>query len=162
MIKLNPEHAQAVVTAINRGPFFKHISMKVTEIGIGYSVVTLAIGEKHKNPFGGIHGGVYASAIDTAAYWAGYCEVPEESGLVTLDVKVDFLAPVFDGKVVVNGRRIKAGKTIYLTEAAMSDARGNIVAHGTSKLMVTRGKQSIGDIVKYTGSSRLPRKFLKS
>jgi len=37
----NPEHLKAVVNAINTGPFFKHMSMKVTEIGVGYSVVLM-------------------------------------------------------------------------------------------------------------------------
>ena len=37
----NPEHLKAVVSAINAGPFFKHMSMKVTEIGVGCSVVLM-------------------------------------------------------------------------------------------------------------------------
>ena len=134
--------------------------MSVTEIGVGYSVVTLDVGNEHMNPFGGIHGGVYASAIDTAAYWSAYCDVPEENGLITIDVKVDFLAPVSGDKIIINGRRIKSGKTLYLTEAMMSDTNGTVLAHGTSKLMVTR-KQSVVDIVKYIGLGKLPPKFIR-
>ncbi len=155
MPELNPEHLKAVIIAINNAPFFKHLSMTVTEIGVGYSVVTLDVGNEHMNPFGGIHGGVYASAIDTA-----YCDVPEENGLITIDVKVDFLAPVSGNKIIINGRRIKSGKTLYLTEAMMSDTNGTVLAHGTSKLMVTR-KQSIADIVKYIGLGKLPPKFIR-
>jgi uncharacterized protein (TIGR00369 family) len=134
--------------------------MSVTEIGVGCSVVTLDVGNEHMNPFGGIHGGVYASAIDTAAYWSAYCDVPEENGLITIDVKVDFLAPVSGNKIIINGRRIKSGKTLYLTEAMMSDTNGTVLAHGTSKLMVTR-KQSVVDIVKYIGLGKLPPKFIR-
>jgi uncharacterized protein (TIGR00369 family) len=157
----NPEHLKAVIIAINNAPFFKHLSMRVTEIGVGYSVVTLNVGNEHMNPFGGLHGGVYASAIDTAAYWSAYCELPEENGLITIDIKVDFLAPVSDKDIIINGRRIKSGKTIYLTEAKMSDANGTLLAHGTSKLMTTR-KQSVVDLVNYVGSGKLPPKFLRS
>ena len=157
----NPEHLKAIIIAINDAPFFKHLSMTVSEIGVGYSVITLDVGTEHMNPFGGIHGGVYASAIDTAAYWSAYCELPEENGLITIDVKVDFLAPVFDKKIIINGRRIKSGKTIYLTEAKMSDKNGKVLAHGTSKLMVTR-KHSVVDLVKFIGSGKLPPKFLRS
>jgi uncharacterized protein (TIGR00369 family) len=113
------------------------------------------------NPFGGLHGGVYASAIDTAAYWSAYCDLPEENGLVSIDLKVDFLAPVLHNQVIIYGQRIKSGKTIYLTEAKMCDRNGKVLAHGTSKLMVTRGKQSIQDVVAYVGSSKLPQKFLE-
>ena len=162
MSELNPEHLKAVISAINNGPFFKHMSMTVTEIGIGYSVVLLNIGKEHTNPFGGLHGGVYASAIDTAAYWSAYCELPEENGLVSIDLKVDFLAPVSDEKIIINGQRIKSGKTIYLTEAKICDRNGKVLAHGTSKLMVTNNKQSINDVVNYVGSGKLPHKFLSS
>lgn len=156
----NPEHLKAVIKAINTGPFFKHLSIRVTEIGVGYSVVVMKIGKKHMNPFGGLHGGVYASAIDTAAYWSAYCDLPEENGLISIDLKVDFLAPVLDERVVINGQRIKSGRTIYLAEAKMCDRNGKVLAHGTSKLMVTRDKQSIKDVVDYVGASKLPHKFL--
>jgi uncharacterized protein (TIGR00369 family) len=159
--ELNPEHLKAVIRAINQGPFFRHMSMRVTEIGTGYAVVVIDIGKEHMNPFGGLHGGAIASAIDTAAYWSAYCELPEESGLVSIDLNVDFLAPVAGERVMVNGQRIKSGKTIYLAEARMSDRKGKVLAHGTSKLMVTRNQQSIVDIVKYVGVGKLARKFLE-
>ena len=162
MPELNPEHVKAVIRAINDGPFFKHMSMRVTEIGVGYSVVVIDIGREHMNPFGGLHGGAIASAIDTAAYWSAYCDLPEKSGLVSIDLTVDFLAPVSGERIFIRGQRIKSGKTIYLAEARMSGSNGRVMAHGTSKLMVTRNKQSISDVVKYVGAGKLPRKFLGS
>ena len=96
MSALNPEHLKAVIEMINEGPFFRHMSMRVTELGVGYSQVVAEIGRKHMNPFGALHGGVYSSVIDTAAYWSAYCDLPEEQGLVSIDIKVDFLAPVID------------------------------------------------------------------
>jgi uncharacterized protein (TIGR00369 family) len=158
---LNPEHLMAVINAINDCPFFKHMSMEVVEIGSGYSVVAAEIRRKHMNPFGGLHGGAYASVIDTAAYWSAYCDLPEENGLVSIDLKVDFLAPVIDGRIIIKGQRIKAGKTLYLAEAKMFDGNGSLLAHGTSKLMVTSNQQSINDVADYLGSGRLPKKFLE-
>jgi acyl-coenzyme A thioesterase PaaI-like protein len=77
---LNPENIQAVIKEINKGPFFKDLSMTVKELGIGSSTVLMNVSKKHLNPFGGIHGGVYAFVIDTAAYWAVYCELDERVG----------------------------------------------------------------------------------
>ena len=160
MSELNPEHLNAVIHAINNCPFVEHMSMEMTEIGIGYSTIAAEIRKIHMNPFGGLHGGVYASLIDTAAYWSAYCDLQEENGLVSIDLKVDFLAPVIDGKVIAKGRRIKAGKSIFLCEAGMFDADDKMLAHGTSKLMVTRNQQSISDVVNYIGTEKLPAKFL--
>lgn len=162
MEALNPTHIKAVIDLINRGPFFKHLSMVVTELGLGYSKVELVINKQHMNPFGGLHGGVYASAIDTAAYWSAYCELPEESGLVSIDIKVDFLAPILGKKVLIEGKRIKSGKTIFLTEASMTDPSGKILAHGISKLMTTQNQQTIIDATKYLNKEKLPPKYLGS
>lgn len=161
MRELNPEHLKSVIDMINKGPFFMHMSMRVTELGVGYSKVVAEIGKKHMNPFGAIHGGVYASVIDTAAYWSAYCDLPEEQGLVTIDLKVDFLSPVLDQKVIVTGKRVKAGKTIYLTEAQMINENGKVFAHGTSKLLVIHNKQTMNEVVDYVSAERLPSKFVK-
>jgi len=37
------------------------------KLDIGFSNVVATIGKKHMNPFGGLHGGVFSSVIDTAA-----------------------------------------------------------------------------------------------
>ncbi len=161
MLEINPDHLKSVIDIINKGPFFKHMSMRVTELGIGYSKVVAEIGEEHMNSFGALHGGVYASVIDTAAYWSAYCDLPEEQGLVTIDLKVDFLAPVLDQMVIVTGKKVKAGKTIYLTEAQMSNQSGKVIAHGTSKLMVIHNKQTMNEFVDYASAEKLPSKFIR-
>ncbi|HUL28881.1 MAG TPA: PaaI family thioesterase [Thermodesulfobacteriota bacterium] len=160
MADLNPVHVQMVMEAINRGPFFRHLSMPVKELGKGYSLVELDIGNEHLNPFGGLHGGVYASAIDTAAYWAVYCELDEDVGLISLDLKVDYLAPASAGKLIVKGRSIKIGKTICLAEATAFDGHDKWLAHGISKMMVTQGLQTIKSALDFIGADPLPPKFV--
>ena len=160
MTSLNPDHVEAVINAINQGPFFKHLTMTVKEIGIGYSIVELKVSTEHLNPFGGIHGGAYASVIDTAAYWAAYCELEESVGLISIDLKIDYLAPINDGVIISKGRSIKIGKSMCLAEATATDEAGKWLAHGTSKMMVTKGLQTIEDAVNFTGSASLPPKFI--
>jgi uncharacterized protein (TIGR00369 family) len=160
MRELNPEHIREVIDLINRGPFFRHLSLTVKELGKGYSLVELEIGEEHFNPFGGLHGGVYASAIDTAAYWAVYCDLDENLGFTSLDLTVDFLTPATTGKIVVKGRCLKVGKTICLAEATAFDQEEKWLAHGLSKVMIVPGSQSIKAAVDFLGAGHLPPKFL--
>jgi len=159
--KLNPAHVEAVINLINQGPYFRLLSMAVRELGPGYSLVEVDMEEKHLNPFGGIHGGVYSSLIDTAAYWAVYCELEENVGLISLDLKVDNLSPVKEGKLIVKGRRIKIGRNVCLAEATVSDEKGKALAHGTSKQMITRGLQTIEQAVLAMGGKPLPPKFIE-
>lgn len=160
MRKLNPDHLKAVMTLMNRGPFYKHLSMELKDLGLGYSLVELEMGHDHLNPFGGLHGGVYASAIDTAAYWAVYGDLDEQAGFITLDLRVDFLAPARSGKMIVKGRRIKIGKTIGLAEATAFDQQEKWLAHGLSKVMVLPDTQSIREAAQFLGSVSLPPKFI--
>ncbi|MCG8531271.1 MAG: PaaI family thioesterase, partial [Desulfovibrionales bacterium] len=77
------------------------------------------------------------------------------------DLKIDFLAPVLDQIVIVTGKRVKAGKTIFLAEARMFNEKGSLVAHGTSKLMTVNNKQTMSDVVDYVSAEKLPSKFVK-
>lgn len=162
MQKLNPEHIKALLELINQGPYFKHLAMEVCKLDIGTCRVEVKLDERHLNPFGGLHGGVYASIIDTAAYWADYCELDENAGLISLDLKVDDLATAKEGKLIVEGKRIKVGRTICLSEATVTDERGKLLAYGTSKQMVTKGLQSIQQAVTAMGYHSLPPKFLET
>lgn len=158
---LNPGHLEAVQGTINRAPFFRHMSMRVVELDIGFSKVVARIEDNHMNPFGALHGGVYSSILDTAAYWSAYCDLPEEQGLVSIDLKVDFLGPVVGQEAIVTGKRVKAGKTLFLAEAQMFCGSNKLVAHGTSKLMVIQNKQTICEAVDYMSAEKLPPKYIE-
>ena len=159
---INPEHIKRIIEMINRGPYFILLSMEVKELSVGYSRVEINLENKHLNPFGGIHGGVYSSLIDTAAYWAVYCEVAEDAGYISLDVQVDNLAAVKGGSLVVEGKRIKVGRSICKAEAVIKDNSGKYLAHGTSKQMVTPGLQTINQAALAMGFKTLPPKFISS
>jgi uncharacterized protein (TIGR00369 family) len=156
---LNEDHIKAITNLINHSPYFKHLSMQVTELTFGYCKIEVELQTNHLNPFGGIHGGVYASAIDSAAYWAIYCDLNEDVGLISVDLKVDNLATLKDGKIIIEGKKIKVGKTLCLSEAIATDKYGKLLAHGTSKLMITPGIQSIKQALTNLGYNTFPQKF---
>jgi uncharacterized protein (TIGR00369 family) len=162
MNELNPKHVEAVLDLVNQGPYFRHLSIVIKEVGVGYSLVELTIGNEHRNPFGGLHGGVYASAIDTAAYWSVYGEMDESAGYITVDLKVDLLSPATSGKIIVKGRRIKIGKTMCLAESTAFDETEKCLAHGTSKMMITSGLQTIKSAASFMGGGALPPKYIIS
>jgi len=161
MKKINPEHIKALIDLINRGPYFQLLSMNVCEIGIGHSIVKVMLEKKHLNPFGAIHGGVYASIIDTAAFWSAYCELDENAGFTSIDLSVNNLSSINTGEIIVEGKSLKIGRSICMTEAAARDTHGKLLACGTSKLMILDGKQSsIIHSVEAMGKNILPPKFI--
>ncbi|MCR4399704.1 MAG: PaaI family thioesterase [Syntrophomonadaceae bacterium] len=157
---LNPAHVRAVIEMANRSPYFELLSMRIVTLEPGLCVVEIPLQQKHLNAFGGLHGGVYSSLIDTAAFWSAYCELDEGLGLTSLDVQVTNVAPATSGMLIGTGRRIKMGRTMCLTEGSVTSGEGKLLAHGTSKLLVTASLQTIDQAARAMGAGPLPPKFL--
>ena len=136
MRKLNPQYVETVKPMVNRSPFFTLLGMSLRDVGMGYSLLEIDVQEKHIQPFGAVHGGVFASIIDAASFWGVYSEVDEDVGMTTVDLKVNYLAPARGGKLIAKGRRIKLGKTLGLGEAQVINEENTILAHGTSTLII--------------------------
>ena len=160
MKNLNPQHLMELLELVNKGPYFQLLSMRISSLAFGYCRLEVNVDKKHLNPFGLLHGGVYASILDTVTYWSLYCEMPEESGLITLDNSVDYLHSVKGGKLIAEGKRIYAGRRICTAEATVMDEYSKLLAHGKSKQMVVNGMQTIGYAVESMGYKPLPPKFL--
>lgn len=154
MRKINPEYVRVVAEETNRCPYFTLLSMRIVDLEIGRSHLEIDVQEKHLQPFGIVHGGVFSSIIDAAAFWAVFTDVEEDVGMTTVDLKLNYLAPTGSGKLIARGRRIKLGRTLGLGEAEITDEQGRLLAHGISTLMVI-------PVMSFGASVPLPRKFIE-
>ena len=161
-MKINPAHTEALMAILDRRPFFALLGMKFRAIDPGYCRIDAEfVPGIHGNAFGAVHGGVYASLVDSACYWALYCQMPEEQGYTSLDVNVTNLAPVRGGKLITEARAVRQGRSVSISEATVKDETGRLLACGTSKLMSLEGKQSIAELLSQIGEDVvLPPKFL--
>ncbi len=154
MRRINPEYVEIVASAANLSPYFTLLGMKLRDFDIGNSLLEIDLEGKHLQPFGVVHGGVFSSIIDAAAFWCVYPEVPEDSGMTSVDLKLNYLAPATTGKLIARGSRIKLGRTLGLGAAEVTDAEGRILAHGTSTLIVLPN-------VSFLHEDTLPPKFIE-
>ena len=146
MKKPNPEHINRLIRFINTSPYFTHLSMELREIGVGHATFEIDLSKKLHHPFGAVHGGVLASIIDSAAFWAlFYAMEDQNAGMTSVDLKLNYLAPAVSGKLITRGRQIKLGRTLGYAEAEVTDENGRILAHGTSTVMVLPGKAPTAD-----------------
>jgi len=154
MKKPNPQYIRRIKNLVNSSPYFALLSMKIADIDIGSSVVEIDLDQKHLQPFGLVHGGVFASIIDAATFWAFFYEIEDQNaGATSVDLKLNYLAPAITGRLIAKGRQIKHGKTLGYAEAQVTNESGKILAHGTSTLMIIPDKGIIAD-------PPLPPKFL--
>ena len=154
MKRLNPDHVAAIRAHVNHCPYFNLLSMKIDAIEMGRSLLEVDVQEKHLQPYGIVHGGVYASLIDAAAFWAAYSTI-ESTAMTTVEMKLNYLAPAASGRFMARGKSIKSGKTICLSEATVFDDQEKMLAHGTVTLMIL-------DSLKLNTKNRLPPKYLVS
>lgn len=150
-LRLNPKYKETLSTLVNRSPYFSLISMEIKDLEWRTSVLEVELEKKHLQPFGYVHGGVIASVMDAAAFWAVFPQVKDGMGLTTVEIKVNYLSPVQKGKLVAKGRCIKIGKTLALGEAYINSEEGNLLAHGTATMMI------VPDL-KVEGQGNLPPK----
>jgi len=154
MKELNPAYVDHVNSLVNSSPYFQLLSMRIVEAGIGFSLLEIDLDRKHLQPFGFVHGGVFASIIDAACFWSLFHGIEDpNAGATTVDLKLNYLAPAVSGKLIARGRRIKLGRRLGYAEATVTDEKDKILAHGTSTLMILAERALAID-------SPLPPKYL--
>lgn len=136
----NPAYIRGLIDKVNTSPFPTHMAMRLVDISFDEATVALDLGACHLQPFGIVHGGVLATLIDTATFWAVFLRLPEDAGLVNIDLKLNYLKPVQGGRLQALGRAIRSGNSISYAEARVQDEDGRLLAHGTSTLMTLPGK----------------------
>ncbi len=136
----NNDYTKKLIEMVNTSPYPRHLRMQLVSISVDQSMVKLKTEQCHLQPFGIVHGGVFATLIDTATFWSVFLRLPEDAGLVNIDLKLNYLKSVSTGMMTAEGRCIRAGRSINYAEASVRDKKGNILAHGTSTLMVLPGK----------------------
>jgi uncharacterized protein (TIGR00369 family) len=136
----NPEFVEALRESVRTAPYPHLIGMQLAHVGFDECRIELALAERHFQPFGIVHGGVLATLIDTATFWAGYLRLPQGTGLVNVDLKLNYLKPGLGGVLRAEGRCLRPGRQISYAEAHVRDEAGELVAHGTSTLMALPGK----------------------
>ncbi len=132
---VNAPYIQALQDLIRDAPFPRLMGMRLEAIDMDSATIVLDIDERHFQPFGIVHGGVLATLIDTATFWAAFLRLPPDAGLVNIDLKLNYLQPANAGRLTATGRCIRPGRTLSYTEAHVRDERGDLLAHGTSTLM---------------------------
>jgi 1,4-dihydroxy-2-naphthoyl-CoA hydrolase len=101
----------------------------------------LQLGPEHHTPWGVVHGGVYATAIESAAS-IGASHAVRDQGQVAVGLTntTHFLRPVTAGRVNVEATALSQGRTQQLWRVDITDEAGRLVAHGELRLQNVAGR----------------------
>jgi uncharacterized protein (TIGR00369 family) len=119
-------------------PIAETLDFGVTEIDPGRVVFVGRPSKKHYNPSGTVHGGYAATLLDSAMGCAVHTLLQPGQGFTTLEIKVNYVRPIFDntGEIRCEATTINMGKTVATAEGKVLDAKGRLLAHGTTTCLI--------------------------
>ena len=93
---------------------------------------------KHYNPLGTVHGGWFATLLDSAMGCAVQTTLPAGKAYTTMEFKVNLVRPLSEAVPVVRaeGRILHAGRQVATAEARLVGPDGKLYAHGTTTCLV--------------------------
>jgi uncharacterized protein (TIGR00369 family) len=125
-------------------PIAQLIGFKPTTVEPGRAVVELEATKRHTNPMGTLHGGILCDIADAAMGIAFATTLEAGESFTTLELKINFLKPVWQARLRAIGRVVKKGRTVSLIECDVLDENDNLVARASSTCMTLRGEQAQG------------------
>jgi uncharacterized protein (TIGR00369 family) len=100
--------------------------------------------ERHANPMGTVHGGVLCDLADAAMGIAYASTLEDGESFTTVELKINFLRPVWQTRLTAEGHVVQRGRTIGLVECDLTDAEGRLVARASSTCMTLRDGRAQG------------------
>jgi uncharacterized protein (TIGR00369 family) len=114
------------------------LDFTLDEVEPGRAVFSLTPGEEHYNPIGSVHGGIFATLLDSAAGCAVQSTLPQGMAYTSLDLTVKFLRriTVDTGRVRAIGTVVNRTRQTALAQAQLVDATDRLLAHATSSCLL--------------------------
>lgn len=98
---------------------------------------------------GFIHAGMLSAALDSACGYAAYSLMPEGAGVLTIEFKINLLAPAKGQRFRCEGRVLKPGRTIVVAEGrayAIDNGQEKLAATMACTLMAMQGRPGIAAV----------------
>jgi uncharacterized protein (TIGR00369 family) len=120
-------------------PLARTLGMRLSFTAEGNAVVDLPYNPNLDHGAGGIHGGIYATLLDSAGWFTSAAAHDEDAWITTAEMSIHFLQPVDRRALRAVGRLIKKGKRQDVAEVHLYDDAGRLVAHATGTFVLVPG-----------------------
>ena len=119
-------------------PISRTLDFMLVEIDAGRAVFQGTPGPAHLNPMGGIHGGWYATVLDSALGCAVHTMLPPGRGYTTAELSVNLVRAIGAKapRVRAEGKVIHCGRQLATAEARLVGPDGVLYAHATTTCLV--------------------------
>lgn len=126
----------ATLESGNRIPLLRTLGIRLTEIGERHAVMEVDVSDAHRNYYGGAHGGLIATLVDTVSFFPRPL-LPSGLEVTTTQLTVSYVRPAKVGDHLVSRcELVHLGRRTASLTVRVTRGDGALVAHGTVALMV--------------------------
>lgn len=139
----NPDFAESVTASFNKQNAMRLIRATLPVVEHGRTEIHVPHWEGIEQQHGFVHGGVVGMIADSAAGYAAMTMVPADASVLTVEFKMNLLAPADGDKLIARGQVVRPGRTLIVTRAevfALKDGKETLCALMQQTIMVMRGK----------------------
>jgi uncharacterized protein (TIGR00369 family) len=139
----NPGFAESVTASFNKQNAMRLIRATLPIVEYGRTEIHVPHWEGIEQQHGFVHGGVVGMIADSAAGYAAMTMVPADASVLTVEFKMNLLAPADGDKLIARGQVIRPGRTLIVTKAevvALKDGKETLCALMQQTIMVMHGK----------------------
>ena len=104
----------------------------------GWAKVRMPIRQRHLQGAGAVQGGIIVALADQATSTALGTLITPDQTTVTVELKVNFIAPARKGELVAEGRISHKGRTLAVGDVTVSDSDGTLIARGMGTWMILK------------------------
>jgi uncharacterized protein (TIGR00369 family) len=140
----NPDFAARVRDSFARQAAMRLIGATMTEVAPGHVTIVLAVRDELTQQHKFVHGGVVGMIADSAGGYAAFTLMPADASVLTVEYKINMLAPATGETLVARGAVLKPGRTISVVRAdvfGVTAGKEKLVATMQQTLMVMHGMQ---------------------
>lgn len=131
-----PDFAERVRDSFDRQPVMKTCGIELVSVAPGEIAFTLHNAPELTQQHGFIHAGIMATALDSACGFAAFSLMPADAAVLTIEFKINLLAPARGELFDIRGHVVKPGRTITVCEAsATARDSGSLVCTMTATVM---------------------------
>ena len=142
----DPDYAERVRASFARQGAMKTIGATLVAVEPGRVVIELPWAPELTQQHGFLHAGMVAAAMDTACGYAGFSLMPADAAVLTIEYKINLLAPAKGQRFRMEADVVKPGRTISVVEGiayAIDEGREKVIATMNATLMAVFGREGI-------------------
>ncbi len=139
----NPQFAESIRASFARQNAMHLVRASLPLVEHGRTEIHVPHWEGIEQQHGFVHGGVVGMIADTAAGYAAMSMVPAAASVLTVEYKMNLMAPADGEKLVARGEVVRPGRTLIVTKAevfAVKDGKESLCALMQQTMMVMPGK----------------------